>query len=170
MSASDSLQLEPRPRLLPGNSLRACRRRLCQLAASRSRHQLSMVSAYWSTCTGHREVRMVSVLLLYALDFRRLAEPHPGQAHSGVSDGQQNLFDNPTNIQLIMNALTYLTQQLVKFNNVVASSYSMSLMSIACLLSVGHSTKLDPAAHDRTDSSTLATFRQVSPEAAAFPF
>ncbi len=57
---------------------------------------------------------MVSVLLLYALDFRRLAEPHPGQAHSGVSDGQQNLFDNPTNIQLIMNALTYLTQQLVK--------------------------------------------------------
>lgn len=113
---------------------------------------------------------MVSVLLLYALDFRRLAEPHPGQAHSGVSDGPQNLFDNPTNIQLIMNALTYLTQQLVKFNNVVASSYSMSqVMSIACLLSVGHSTKLDPAAHDRTDSSTLATFRQVSPEAAAFP-
>ena len=42
-----------------------------------------------------------------------------GQAHSGVSDGQQNLFDNPTNIQLTVNVLTYLSQQLVKVNNVV---------------------------------------------------
>lgn len=42
-----------------------------------------------------------------------------GQAHSGISSGQENLFNNATNIQKTMNVLTFLTQQLVLVNNVV---------------------------------------------------
>ncbi|KAL4253866.1 glycosyl hydrolase 5 (cellulase A) family protein [Abortiporus biennis] len=42
-----------------------------------------------------------------------------GQQHSGISDGQTNLFDNPENIQRAMDVLTFLTQQLVNVSNVV---------------------------------------------------
>ncbi|ORY35801.1 glycoside hydrolase superfamily [Naematelia encephala] len=76
-----------------------------------------------------------------------------GQAHSGVSDGQQNLFDNPANVQLTMNALTYLTQQLVKVNNVVG----IEILN-------------EPSNVDGLPAFSLTTLRQVSPEAAAFPF
>ncbi|WVR00081.1 hypothetical protein IAU59_007223 [Kwoniella sp. CBS 9459] len=78
------------------------------------------------------------------------------QAHSGVSDGQQNLFNNPTNVQLTINILTYLTQQLVKVNNVVG----IQLLN-------------EPSNVDGLPSfytQVLDVLRQVSPEAAAFPF
>ena len=79
-----------------------------------------------------------------------------GQAHSGTSDGQQNLFSSPDNIQLTVNVLTYLTQQLVKVNNVVG----IQLLN-------------EPSNVDGLPSfytNTLATLREVSPEAATFPF
>ena len=79
-----------------------------------------------------------------------------GQAHSGTSDGQQNLFDSPNNIQLTVNVLTYLTQQLVKVNNVVG----IQLLN-------------EPSNVDSLPSfytNTLATLREVLPEAATFPF
>ncbi|EIW67174.1 hypothetical protein TREMEDRAFT_22618, partial [Tremella mesenterica DSM 1558] len=72
-----------------------------------------------------------------------------GQSHSGVSDGHQNLFDNPTNVALTMNALTFLTQQLVKVNNVVG----IELLN------------------EPSNVDGLTSFcKQLSPEAAAFPF
>ncbi|KAK4687805.1 hypothetical protein P7C73_g2316, partial [Tremellales sp. Uapishka_1] len=79
-----------------------------------------------------------------------------GQAHSGVSDGQQNLFNNPTNVQLTTNVLTYLTQQLVKVNNVVGIQILNEPSNVDGL----------PAFY----TQMLATLRQVSPEANAFPF
>ena len=79
-----------------------------------------------------------------------------GQGHSGTSDGQQNLFNNPTNIQLTINALTYLTQQLVKVNNVVGIQILNEPSNVDSL----------PAFY----SQVLGVLRQVSPEAAAFPF
>ncbi|KAK8853316.1 hypothetical protein IAR55_004020 [Kwoniella newhampshirensis] len=78
------------------------------------------------------------------------------QAHSGVSDGQQNLFNNPTNIQLTINILTYLTQQLVKVNNVVGLQILNEPSNVDSL----------PSFY----SQVITTLRQVSPEAAAFPF
>lgn len=42
-----------------------------------------------------------------------------GQAHSGISDGQTTFFGNSTNMDLTINALTYLTQQLASVTNVV---------------------------------------------------
>ncbi|KAK7054991.1 Glucan 1,3-beta-glucosidase 3 [Paramarasmius palmivorus] len=41
------------------------------------------------------------------------------QPHSGVSDGQTGLFDNPDNIGKTLNVLIFLTQQLVNVTNVV---------------------------------------------------
>lgn len=78
------------------------------------------------------------------------------QAHSGVSTGQQNLFNNPTNIQLTLNVLTYLTQQLVKVNNVVGIEILNEPSNVDSL----------PSFYNQM----LTTLRQVSPEAAAFPF
>ncbi|OCF42240.1 hypothetical protein I317_03975 [Kwoniella heveanensis CBS 569] len=78
------------------------------------------------------------------------------QAHSGVSDGQQNLFNNPTNIQLTINILTYLTQQLVKVNNVVGIQILNEPSNVDSL----------PSFY----TQVLGVLRQVSPEAAAFPF
>ncbi|WWC91833.1 uncharacterized protein L201_006780 [Kwoniella dendrophila CBS 6074] len=79
-----------------------------------------------------------------------------GQAHSGVSDGQQNLFNNPTNVQLTINILTYLTQQLVKVNNVVGIQILNEPSNVDGL----------PAFY----TQVLGVLRQVSPEAAVFPF
>ncbi|WVR07557.1 hypothetical protein IAU60_004599 [Kwoniella sp. DSM 27419] len=79
-----------------------------------------------------------------------------GQGHSGVSDGQQNLFNNPSNIQLTINVLTYLTQQLVKVNNVVGIQILNEPSNVDSL----------PSFY----SQALGVLRQVSPEAAAFPF
>ncbi|WVF72888.1 hypothetical protein IAT40_007706 [Kwoniella sp. CBS 6097] len=78
------------------------------------------------------------------------------QAHSGVSDGQQNLFNNPNNIQLTINILTYLTQQLVKVNNVVGIQILNEPSNVDSL----------PSFY----TQVLGVLRQVSPEAAAFPF
>nr|XP_019010440.1 uncharacterized protein I206_04909 [Kwoniella pini CBS 10737]OCF49221.1 hypothetical protein I206_04909 [Kwoniella pini CBS 10737] len=78
------------------------------------------------------------------------------QAHSGVSDGQQNLFNNPTNVQLTINVLTYLTQQLVKVNNVVGIQILNEPSNVDSL----------PSFY----SQVLGVLRQVSPEAAVFPF
>ncbi|WRT70121.1 uncharacterized protein IL334_007115 [Kwoniella shivajii] len=78
------------------------------------------------------------------------------QAHSGVSDGQQNLFNNPTNVQLTINILTYLTQQLVKVNNVVGIQILNEPSNVDSL----------PSFY----SQVIDVLRQVSPEAAAFPF
>ena len=102
----------------------------------------------WSIFTvppGRRTVGHLSRLALTA-----------GQGHSGTSDGQQNLFNNPTNIQLTINALTYLTQQLVKVNNVVGIQILNEPSNVDSL----------PAFY----SQVLGVLRQVSPEAAAFPF
>lgn len=79
-----------------------------------------------------------------------------GQGHSGTSDGAQNLFNNPTNIQLTTNILTYLTQQLVKVNNVVGIQILNEPSNVDSL----------PSFY----SNVLSVLRQVSPEAAAFPF
>ncbi|WVW86282.1 hypothetical protein I302_108324 [Kwoniella bestiolae CBS 10118] len=79
-----------------------------------------------------------------------------GQAHSGVSDGQQNLFSNPTNIQLTINILTYLTQQLVKVNNVVGIQILNEPSNVDSL----------PSFY----TQVLGVLRQVSPEASVFPF
>lgn len=79
-----------------------------------------------------------------------------GQGHSGTSDGNQNLFNNPTNIQLTINILTYLTQQLVKVNNVVGIQLLNEPSNVDSL----------PSFY----SNVLSVLRQVSPEAAAFPF
>lgn len=79
-----------------------------------------------------------------------------GQGHSGVSDGIQGLFDNPTNVQLTLNILTYLVQQLVKVNNVVGIQ----------LLNEPNNVPGLPAFY----SQALDKLRQVSPEAASFPF
>ncbi|WWC64720.1 uncharacterized protein I303_107331 [Kwoniella dejecticola CBS 10117] len=78
------------------------------------------------------------------------------QAHSGVSDGQQNLFNNPTNVQLTINILTYLAQQLVKVNNVVGIQILNEPSNVDSL----------PSFY----SQVLGVLRQVSPEAAVFPF
>ncbi|WWD03768.1 hypothetical protein V865_001824 [Kwoniella europaea PYCC6329] len=79
-----------------------------------------------------------------------------GQAHSGVSDGQQNLFNNPTNVQLTINILTYLTQQLVKVNNVVGIQILNEPSNVDGL----------PAFY----TQVLSVLRQVSLEASVFPF
>ncbi|KAI5124592.1 hypothetical protein M0805_003109 [Coniferiporia weirii] len=42
-----------------------------------------------------------------------------GQPHSGISDGQANLFNNATNMNLTINVLTFLVQQLASVTNVV---------------------------------------------------
>jgi aryl-phospho-beta-D-glucosidase BglC (GH1 family) len=42
-----------------------------------------------------------------------------GQPHSGVSDGNINLFGSEANINQTINALTFITRQLVSVNNVV---------------------------------------------------
>lgn len=42
-----------------------------------------------------------------------------GQPHSGISDGQVNLFNNATNMDLTIGTLTYLAQQLASVTNVV---------------------------------------------------
>jgi glucan 1,3-beta-glucosidase len=42
-----------------------------------------------------------------------------GQPHSGISDGQINLFTNPTNTALTIRVLVFLTQQLAYVTNVV---------------------------------------------------
>lgn len=79
-----------------------------------------------------------------------------GQAHSGISDGQVNLFNDPTNIQLTLNALTFLTNQLVNVNNVVG---------IELLNEPSNDATLPDVYND-----FLSTLRQLSPEAASFPF
>jgi glucan 1,3-beta-glucosidase len=79
-----------------------------------------------------------------------------GQGHSGTSDGIQNLFDNPTNVQLTMNVLTYLVQQLVKVNNVVGIQILNEPNNVDGL----------PAFY----SNAITKLRQVAPEAASFPF
>lgn len=42
-----------------------------------------------------------------------------GQPHSGISDGQTNLFNNPSNMQRTIAVLTFLMQQLGNITNVV---------------------------------------------------
>lgn len=42
-----------------------------------------------------------------------------GQPHSGISDGKVNFFNNATNQDLTINALTFLTQQLASVTNVI---------------------------------------------------
>jgi len=42
-----------------------------------------------------------------------------GQQHSGISDGQTNLFSVPSNMDKTINVLTFLAQQLGPVNNVV---------------------------------------------------
>jgi len=79
-----------------------------------------------------------------------------GQGHSGTSDGIQNLFDDPTNVQLTMNVLTYLVQQLVKVNNVVGIQILNEPNNVDGL----------PAFY----SNAITKLRQVAPEAASFPF
>lgn len=79
-----------------------------------------------------------------------------GQGHSGTSDGVQNLFDNPANVQLTINTLTYLVQQLVKVNNVVGIQILNEPSNVPGL----------PAFY----TQVIDKLRQVSPEAASFPF
>ncbi|WWD19743.1 hypothetical protein CI109_104207 [Kwoniella shandongensis] len=107
-----------------------------------------------------RVVRSINWAAKYGLGVLVDLHGAPGsqnaQGHSGVSDGQQNLFNNPTNIQLTINILTYLTQQLVKVNNVVGIQILNEPSNVDSL----------PAFY----SQVITTLRQVSPEAAAFPF
>ena len=42
-----------------------------------------------------------------------------GQAHSGISDGQVNFFNNPTNQDATIRTLTFLGQQLAAVTNIV---------------------------------------------------
>ena len=107
-----------------------------------------------------RVLRAISWAAKYGLgvlvDLHGAPGSQNGQAHAGTSDGQQNLFDDPTNIQLTINVLTYLTQQLVTINNVVGIEILNEPSNVDSL----------PSFY----TNALSTLRQVSPEAATFPF
>ena len=107
-----------------------------------------------------RVVRAINWAAKYGLgvlvDLHGAPGSQNGLAHGGTSDGQQSLFDNQTNIQLTINVLTYLTQQLTKVNNIVGIELLNEPSNVDSLLSFY--------------TSVLDTLRQVSPEAAVFPF
>lgn len=107
-----------------------------------------------------RVLRAINTAAKYGLgvlvDLHGAPGSQNGQAHSGVSDGQQGLFDNPANVQRTMDVLTFLTQQLAKVNNVVGIEILNEPSDVDAL--TGFYT------------SALETLRGLSPEAAAFPF
>ncbi|KAI0319374.1 glycoside hydrolase superfamily [Amylostereum chailletii] len=78
-----------------------------------------------------------------------------GQQHSGISDGQTNLFTNPADQVMTMTVLTFLVQQLSQVNNVVGVQ----------MLNEPHN---DPSLADFY-TRAITTLRQSSPTASSFP-
>ncbi|EIW60057.1 glycoside hydrolase [Trametes versicolor FP-101664 SS1] len=78
-----------------------------------------------------------------------------GQPHSGISDGQTNLFGNDYYIGKTMDVLTFLTQQLTNVTNVVGIQ----------ILNEPQNADSLPAFY----TQAISTMRQVSSAAAALP-
>lgn len=70
-----------------------------------------------------RIVRAINMAGMYGLgvlvDLHGAVGSQNGQDHSGVSDGQMNLFSDAGNVDKTINVLTYLTKELVHVNNIV---------------------------------------------------
>ncbi|KAJ2922467.1 hypothetical protein H1R20_g14635, partial [Candolleomyces eurysporus] len=70
-----------------------------------------------------RVVRAINMAGMYGLgvlvDLHGAVGSQNGQDHSGVSDGQMNLFSDAGNVDKTINVLTYLTKELVHVNNIV---------------------------------------------------
>ncbi|QRV93739.1 Cellulase (glycosyl hydrolase family 5 protein) [Ceratobasidium sp. AG-Ba] len=79
-----------------------------------------------------------------------------GQSHSGTSDGQIHLFDDDENMRKTTNVLIYLTKQLVPISNVVGIQVLNEPRNVASL----------PDFYART----IDALRELSPDAAKFPF
>jgi len=79
-----------------------------------------------------------------------------GQHHSGVSDGQATLFSVPSNIDKTIDALTFLTKTLVNVPNIVGIQLLNEPNNVPELLTF----------YNRA----LDSLRNVTPEAARFPF
>ncbi|KAH8117362.1 glycoside hydrolase superfamily [Phellopilus nigrolimitatus] len=78
-----------------------------------------------------------------------------GQSHSGISDGQVNLFKNVTYQDLTISALAFLTQQLASVTNVVG-------------IEILNEPVDDPKLPDFY-TRAITTMRQTSKEAVTFP-
>ncbi|KAH9901105.1 glycoside hydrolase [Cubamyces lactineus] len=78
-----------------------------------------------------------------------------GQPHSGISDGNVNLFDSDWYINKTMSVLTFLMEELVNVTNVVGIQILNEPQNVASL----------PDFY----SQAISTMRQVSPAAQAFP-
>ena len=94
-----------------------------------------------------------------------------GQAHSGISDGQVNFF-NDTNMDLTINVLTFLTEQFATVTNVIGIEIlnepnDDSTLPDFCTL--GNSLLLCCIDLIRSDTRAITTMRQVSPEAVSLP-
>lgn len=70
-----------------------------------------------------RIVRAINMAGMYGLgvlvDFHGAVGSQNGQDHSGISDGQTNLFREPENMDKSINALAFIVKELVHTNNVV---------------------------------------------------
>lgn len=70
-----------------------------------------------------RVVRAINMAGKYGLgvlvDLHGAVGSQNGQDHSGIADGQTNLFSDAGNQDKTINVLTYLTKQLLHVNNVV---------------------------------------------------
>ncbi|CDO72882.1 Glycoside Hydrolase Family 5 protein [Trametes cinnabarina] len=78
-----------------------------------------------------------------------------GQPHSGISDGEVNLFDNDWYINKTMSVLTFLTRELINATNVVGIQILNEPSNVDSL----------PAFY----SQAISTMRQADPLAKAFP-
>ncbi|KAF8575791.1 glycoside hydrolase family 5 protein [Ramaria rubella] len=97
-----------------------------------------------------------SVSIGVLIDLHGAVGSQNGQPHSGISDGQTNLFTNSAYQTQTIAVLTFLTQQLALVNNVVGIQLLNEPLNVPQL----------------TDFYTraLTTVRATSPQAATFPF
>ncbi|KDQ60739.1 glycoside hydrolase family 5 protein [Jaapia argillacea MUCL 33604] len=78
-----------------------------------------------------------------------------GQPHSGISDGQTNLFDDPSNINKTIGVLSFLMQQLAYVSNVVGIQILNEPQNVPSL----------PDFY----TQAITAMRQITPEGSSFP-
>ncbi|KZT26278.1 glycoside hydrolase family 5 protein [Neolentinus lepideus HHB14362 ss-1] len=78
-----------------------------------------------------------------------------GQPHSGVSDGQTNLFDDPSNVEKTMQVLTFLMTELDQVTNIAGIQILNEPKNVVGL--------------EDFYTEAISRMRQVSPQAVRFP-
>ncbi|KIY50501.1 glycoside hydrolase family 5 protein [Fistulina hepatica ATCC 64428] len=106
-----------------------------------------------------RIVRAINTAAKYGIgvlvDLHGAVGSQNGQPHSGISDGQTNLFNDPGNIEKTTRVLTFLVQQLSQVTNVVGVQILNEPQNVPEL--------------EEFYNRVISTLRGVSPEAASFP-